>query len=86
LQEELWNARRTWSLQRPEQDNGRHFAHNRRDAPLNRFDAFVGLTQRDPAGMHQSRAMLHVRMQLRQASQTKGTDADSNDNHRTGTG
>lgn len=68
FQEKLWNPSRTWQLLRPELDNSGHFAHKRRNAPLYFFDAFVRLAQRDRAGMDQPRVVLHVRMQLRQAS------------------
>jgi hypothetical protein len=68
FQEKFRNPSRTWPLSRPEQDNSRHSAHKRRDAPLDRFDAFVRLAQRDRAGMDQPRAVLHVLMKLRQAS------------------
>jgi len=85
LQEKLWNPNRTCPLSRPEQDNSRQFAHKRRDALFDCFGAFVRLAQRNRAGMDQSRAVLHLRMQLRQANQSKRTGADSNDHRRAGT-
>jgi hypothetical protein len=68
FQEKFWNPSRTWPGQRPEQDDSGHSGHNRRDAPLDCLDAFVRLAQRNGAGMDQPRGVLHVRMQLRQAS------------------
>jgi hypothetical protein len=85
FQERFWKASRTWPGQRPEQGNSGYFAHKRRDALFDCFGAFVRLAQRNRAGMDQSRAVLHVRMQLRQANQSKRTGADSNDHRRAGT-